>query len=135
MKKTLPLLAIVLLAGACAEAGEAPAEPELTVEETTVEEATVEAGTLEMPPPFEKLPSPDPPPTELDPVPPAGDYGLRKVKSRPEMVVEPTPPPSEFEENPAAEHARESKEANEGMGEGANMCGIMPDATWHGEPC
>ena len=24
---------------------------------------------------------------------------------------------------------------NYGQGEGANMCGIMPDATWHGQPC
>ena len=24
---------------------------------------------------------------------------------------------------------------NYGGGEGANMCGILPDATWYGQPC
>ena len=38
-------------------------------------------------------------------------------------------------ENPAAQHARQSQAANNGQGEGANMCGIAPDATWYGQPC
>jgi len=32
-------------------------------------------------------------------------------------------------------HAQQSREANNGQGEGANMCGIAPDATWYGQPC
>jgi hypothetical protein len=37
--------------------------------------------------------------------------------------------------NPEAQHAAQSEAANNGGGEGANMCGIKPDATWYGEPC
>ena len=37
--------------------------------------------------------------------------------------------------DPGADHAAQSREANNGQGEGANMCGIAPDATWYGQPC
>jgi hypothetical protein len=37
--------------------------------------------------------------------------------------------------DPAADAAVQSQKANNGQGEGANMCGIAPDATWYGEPC
>jgi hypothetical protein len=42
---------------------------------------------------------------------------------------------TEAEEMEAYYHAQQSREANNGQGEGANMCGIAPDATWYGQPC
>jgi hypothetical protein len=44
-------------------------------------------------------------------------------------------PGIQTEQEMEAEHAAQSRASNNGQGEGANMCGIAPDATLYGKPC
>jgi outer membrane biosynthesis protein TonB len=144
--------------GAIANGDDDP-EPQTPVEETTEEtvpevashqeETAPEqlASTNESPPapPKQTLPdveaSPAPPePAPSEPAPDPAPVPDPWVQGQIDwMNTAPEEKATEREANSAAreaaQHAAQSQAANKGGGEGANFCGIMPDATYYGKPC